>query len=1346
MRQKLNRTWWGERRRPAVRALGGGLLPLALLTGLVSATPASAAEPTVSDRGKIVAFWKSGGPATKAAAGAALTGSETDIRAFLDKGRAIAENLDDREAALQVIAEAGPGLRKAAETALAGTPQQLDTFLKEGWKQPLEQDQRVEAARIGEAGGKGLKAAADAAMNGNIEAVRVFLSEGQYKKRDSDARVRAAQIETAGGPKARAAATAALNGSIEDVREFLAVGQHVARAQDQEYATVSQLAQQANEAGDQADREAKAAKEAADKAIALAALAKKETERAAEEARLAKADATKAADAARRAAESTRRAAQAAQTAISAARAANAAAQVAAAAASSAANAAAGAAHAAASALNSAARGKRDEVLAAQARQAADAAEHAANAADRAAISGDAAAASARAAASSTANAEATAVAAIQAGGYAEEAGASSAEAREAAATARRHAAEANRAANASAAHAADAARHARDSRDAARSAATHARNAADAALKAGQHAAGSQAAADEAKAHAEAALVRAQEAVDAVKKAKDVHDLARKSAAEELAIRKAAGINQAKDLKTAYDKSQAEADKATADAEKLNADFAQLSQQASQPGADAAQVAATGRKMALAALQTRGIWSRAAAEAALAATDPVVIEYARNGWRTAEEQDERDQVRELVLKAPYKGVSTAATTALSGDAAQVHAFLKDGQHKAAASDYRVEIARISQAGGKAVQNAASTALNGNTVQALVDFLTKHQYTARNSDDRAAAAWLAQNGGDEVKASAEIALESAAPSLHSFIKTGQYKAARKDQVNSAHVAQIQYIIAGSTQVAVLAQQRASEALKSAADARNASNDANVYAQQAQQYANTAAGYASEAKQSADQADASAKKAAASAVTARNAQQQAASSARSATDSAAWAEASASIARGYAAEAFAAADAARQSAINAGQSADAAAAVYQTHLKAYLAEKAKEAESDWWKKVDDYYAAGKEFFQDGWDSFENFVGGTALWWAQLTPEQKLRLKLEGIHLGLDIIGLIPGWGEPADLINCAIYGVEGWAFEETDRYIDAGLSCASAIPLGGYVATLAKGKRWYDKATNLWDTLSGFRKKFGSNLPPCATPNSFPAGTKVLMGDRSARPIEQIRVGDLVQAADPVTGATGPRRVDNTIYTPDDRDFTDITLDAGSGGGSVTATDGHPFWSETAQQWTDAADLEAGDTLRTADGSSLRIATVRHWSSLKPAYNLTVNGFHTYYVLTGQTPVLVHNANAPGPRPCPQVPWITGRLPAQEQAALDDTLAHIDAGTVPTGPTSTRWGIPFNNRDVDLPGGVGQHSPYLEYRVEPPPGTTNAGPLRVVRNKNTGETYYTWTHYGDAGPPPFVRIR
>ncbi|WP_344446933.1 polymorphic toxin-type HINT domain-containing protein, partial [Kitasatospora nipponensis] len=149
---------------------------------------------------------------------------------------------------------------------------------------------------------------------------------------------------------------------------------------------------------------------------------------------------------------------------------------------------------------------------------------------------------------------------------------------------------------------------------------------------------------------------------------------------------------------------------------------------------------------------------------------------------------------------------------------------------------------------------------------------------------------------------------------------------------------------------------------------------------------------------------------------------------------------------------------------------------------------------------------------------------------------------------------------------------------------------------------------------------------------CTALNSFPAGTLVLMADGTSRPIEQVRTGDSVIATDPATGTTSPENVDATIYTPNDRDFTELTIVAPNGStGTVTSTDHHPYWSQSRQSWLDAADLSVGDTVRTSDGQAARIADARHWTSLQPAYNLTVNTLHTYYVLAGNTAVLVHNS-------------------------------------------------------------------------------------------------------------------
>ncbi|MEV7028072.1 ALF repeat-containing protein, partial [Kitasatospora sp. NPDC093558] len=166
--------------------LGRGLLPLALLAALVSPVRAAADNPPApagleaTDRGKVVQAWLAGGPAVKAAAESALTGSgPDDVQKFLLTGRAAAEYVDDQETARQIVSQGGRALREAAQQALAGTPQDLDAFIRQGWQKPLEQDQVVEAARIGNSGGPGVKAAADAAHNGSIDQVKAFLNHDQ---------------------------------------------------------------------------------------------------------------------------------------------------------------------------------------------------------------------------------------------------------------------------------------------------------------------------------------------------------------------------------------------------------------------------------------------------------------------------------------------------------------------------------------------------------------------------------------------------------------------------------------------------------------------------------------------------------------------------------------------------------------------------------------------------------------------------------------------------------------------------------------------------------------------------------------------------------------------------------------------------------------------------------------------------------------------------------------------------------------------------------------------------------------------------------------------------------------
>ncbi|WP_344379720.1 MULTISPECIES: polymorphic toxin-type HINT domain-containing protein, partial [Streptomyces violaceusniger group] len=62
------------------------------------------------------------------------------------------------------------------------------------------------------------------------------------------------------------------------------------------------------------------------------------------------------------------------------------------------------------------------------------------------------------------------------------------------------------------------------------------------------------------------------------------------------------------------------------------------------------------------------------------------------------------------------------------------------------------------------------------------------------------------------------------------------------------------------------------------------------------------------------------------------------------------------------------------------------------------------------------------------------------------------------------------------------------------------------------------------------------------------------------------------------------------------------------------------------------RWVDAGDVITGMQLRTDKGKTVTVTSVRHFTKLQRTYDLTVSRTHTYYVLAGATPVLVHNSN------------------------------------------------------------------------------------------------------------------
>ena len=142
-------------------------------------------------------------------------------------------------------------------------------------------------------------------------------------------------------------------------------------------------------------------------------------------------------------------------------------------------------------------------------------------------------------------------------------------------------------------------------------------------------------------------------------------------------------------------------------------------------------------------------------------------------------------------------------------------------------------------------------------------------------------------------------------------------------------------------------------------------------------------------------------------------------------------------------------------------------------------------------------------------------------------------------------------------------------------------------------------------------------------------NSFTAGTPVLMADGTQKPIEDVEVGDEVLATDPQTGESGAREVAELIRHGGEHTMVDVTLDDGT---VIEATDEHPFWSANRGEFVFAIDLEVGDLVLGADGDLLTVTAAAVYVEDLTAYNLAIEGIHTYYA--GETPVLVHNTCGP----------------------------------------------------------------------------------------------------------------
>ncbi|GAB3816276.1 polymorphic toxin-type HINT domain-containing protein [Kribbella italica] len=220
--------------------------------------------------------------------------------------------------------------------------------------------------------------------------------------------------------------------------------------------------------------------------------------------------------------------------------------------------------------------------------------------------------------------------------------------------------------------------------------------------------------------------------------------------------------------------------------------------------------------------------------------------------------------------------------------------------------------------------------------------------------------------------------------------------------------------------------------------------------------------------------------------------------------------------------------------------------------------------------------------------------------------------------------------PSGQAACNLTVAEGASWFIPGLGPEAGVTAKAVLPtVGRAAARKAEAEAAEAAARNV--TGKELAEVVGKN---CRIGNSFLPGTMVLLADGVSKPIEKLKLGDRVLAADPVSGKTAGQTVVGTILGQGNKSLVTLTLAIESATAkntsALTATEGHPFYLPKSRRWVHANDLRVGDELQSLRGESVRVAAVLDYDEVATVRNLTVSGFHTFFVVVNDAPVLVHN--------------------------------------------------------------------------------------------------------------------
>lgn len=194
---------------------------------------------------------------------------------------------------------------------------------------------------------------------------------------------------------------------------------------------------------------------------------------------------------------------------------------------------------------------------------------------------------------------------------------------------------------------------------------------------------------------------------------------------------------------------------------------------------------------------------------------------------------------------------------------------------------------------------------------------------------------------------------------------------------------------------------------------------------------------------------------------------------------------------------------------------------------------------------------------------------------------------------------------------------------------------------------------------------------------------------------------------------------GPGRVVISTINHLNKNCCDLVLQSGSGGTErIIATDIHPFWSATRQEWIAAIDLSEGELVSGLHGQTHWVQSVTRTAGTHRVYNMTVETDHVYRV--GLLNVLVHN-NYPRRDPTPG----DMDFPSSEEARDEAIRQH-------GGQLDIFEEIPVYGRNPNLTGPNGE--PYSVLHT-----LDNNGELIEIKHHSNGHEYHDnqtseWPHY------------